>query len=118
MDEWDTTTPKTERPAVTTFIRHRDWQEAGRAAVRAATAMSAVGVFWHLTGWGAGPPMMMATSIMVSIFSTHDRPTVMLSHIFCGASLGVASAFLCRLFLLPGTSDLFTQAAVIVPFLM
>jgi len=47
IDEWDTTTPKTERPASSTFIRHRDWKEAGRAALRAAAAISAVGVVWH-----------------------------------------------------------------------
>jgi uncharacterized membrane protein YccC len=118
VDEWDTTTPKTERPASSRFIRHRDWQEAGRAAVRAAAAIAAVGVVWHFTAWEGGPLMMMATSIMVSIFSTHDRPSVMLSHIFCGASLGVAAAFLCRLLLLPGTSAALAQAAIIVPFLM
>lgn len=118
IDEWDTATPKTERPASTTFIRHRDWQEAGRAAIRAAAAIAAVGAVWHFTGWEGGPLMMMATSIMVSIFSTHDRPSVMLSHIFCGASLGVAAAFLCRLLLLPGASDPLAQAAIIVPFLM
>jgi uncharacterized membrane protein YccC len=118
IDEWATTTPKTERPASTKFVRHRDWQEARRAAIRAAAAISAVGVVWYFTGWDGAPLMMMATSIMVSIFSTHDRPSVMLSHIFCGASLGVAAAFLCRLFLLPGTSHPLTQAAIIVPFLM
>lgn len=118
VDEWDTTTPNTERPATTTFIRHRDWQEAGRAALRAASAISAVGVVWHFTGWAGGPLMMMATSIMVSIFSTHDRPSVMLSHVFCGASLGVAAAFLCRLFLLPGVSDPLLQGALTVPALM
>jgi uncharacterized membrane protein YccC len=118
MDEWDTTTPKTERPASTRFIRHRDWQEAGRSAVRAAAAIAAVGVVWHLTGWKGGPPMMMATSIMVSIFSTHDRPTVMLSHVFRGASIGVAAAFLCRLLLLPGARSPLAQAAIVAPFLM
>ncbi|MFZ2949293.1 MAG: FUSC family protein [Desulfuromonadaceae bacterium] len=118
MDEWDTTTPNIERPAHDTFIRHCDWREAGRAALRAAAAISAVGAVWHFTGWEGGPLMMMATSIMVSIFSTHDRPSVMLSHIFCGASLGVAAAFLCRLLLLPGTSDPLIQAAISIPFLM
>lgn len=118
IEEWDTTAPKTERPASTTFIRHRDWQEAGRAGLRAAAAISTVGAVWHFTVWEGGPLMMMATSIMVSIFSTHDRPTVMLSHIFCGASLGVAAAFLCRLVLLPGTSSPLLQAAVMVPFIM
>ncbi len=118
MDEWDSTAPKTERPASSTFIRHRDWQESGRAAVRAAAAIAAVGAVWHFTGWEGGPLMMMATSIMVSIFSTHDRPSVMLSHIFCGASIGVAAAFLCRLLLLPGTSGPIAQGIIIVPFLM
>jgi uncharacterized membrane protein YccC len=98
VDEWDTTTPNTERPASSTFIRHRDWQESGRAVVRAAAAIAAVGAVWHFTGWAGGPLMMMATSIMISIFSTHDRPLVMLSYTFCGASLGVAAAFR---FLLP-----------------
>lgn len=116
--EWDTTPPKVERPASTMFIRHRDRQEAGRAAVRAAAAIVAVGAVWHFTGWDGVPLMMMATSIMVSIFSTHDRPSVMLSHIFCGASLGVAAAFLCRLLLLPGTSSPLAQGTIIVPFLM
>lgn len=116
--EWDATTPKTERPASVAFIRHRDWQEAGRAAIRAAVAIAAVGAVWHFSGWQGAPLMMMATSIMVSIFSTHDRPTVMLSHIFFGATVGVAAAFLCRLVLLPGTSGPATQMALMVPFLM
>ncbi len=118
IDEWDSTTPNTERPASSTFIRHRDWQESGRAAVRAAAAIAFVGTVWRFTSWAGAPLMMMATSIMVSIFSTHDRPSVMLSHIFCGASLGVAAAFLCRLLLLPGTSGPLAQGIIIVPFLM
>ncbi len=117
-NEWDRIVPKTERPAGNHFILHRDWQEAGRAALRAATAIAAVGTAWHLTGWSEGPLMLMAASIMVSIFSTHDRPSVMLSHIFCGASLGVAAAFLVRLVLLPGISSPLLQVLVTVPVLM
>jgi uncharacterized membrane protein YccC len=62
--------------------------------------------------------MVMAASIMVSIFSTHDRPSVMLSYIFCGASLGVLAAFICRLILLPGASDPLLQAITCIPVLM
>jgi len=118
IDEWDATEPNIKRPAGSTLIRHRDWQEAGRAALRAATAIAAVGATWYLTGWGEGPLMLMTASIMVSIFSTHDRPAVMLSHVFCGASLGVAAAFLCRLVLLPGESGPLLQGALTVPVLM
>lgn len=118
INQWDATAPSTERPTTNRFIRHRDWQEAGRAALRAAAAIAAVGMTWHFTAWTAGPLMMMAASIMVSIFSTHDRPAVMLGYIFCGASLGVAAAFFCRLVLLPGVSDPLLQGAVTIPVLM
>ncbi len=118
IEEWDATTPSTERPASTPFVRHRDWQESGRAALRAALAIVTVGAVWHLTNWGEGPLMLMAASIMVSIFSTHDRPAVMLTHIFWGASIGVAAALLCRLVLLPGVSDPLLQGAVSIPVLM
>lgn len=116
--EWDRSAPGSERPTGNHFILHRDWREAGRAALRAAAAIAAVGTAWHLTGWSEGPLMLMAASIMVSIFSTHDRPSVMLSHIFCGASLGVAAAFLVRLLLLPGVSSPLLQMLVSIPVLM
>ena len=116
--QWDVTTPETERPAPHPFIRHRDWPEAGRAAGRAAFAIAAVGLTWHLTAWGEGPLMLMAAAIMVSIFSTHDRPAVMLTHIFCGASLGVTAAFFCRLVVLPGASAVLWQGVISIPILM
>jgi uncharacterized membrane protein YccC len=118
IEEWDATSPSTERSAGNRFIRHRDWQEAGRAALRAAFAIAVPGAAWYLTGWREGPLMLMATSIMVSIFSTHDRPSFMLKHIFCGASLGVVAAFFCRLLVLPGVSDPLAQGAVCIPVLL
>ena len=115
---WDASTPAIERPAATPNIRHRDWQEAGRAALRAASAMAGVGLVWHFTGWEGSPLTIMAASIMVSIFSTHDRPTVMLGHIFCGALLGVVAAFITRLFVLPGESTTLLQGLACIPVLL
>lgn len=115
---WDATMPADERPAATPSIRHRDWQEAGRAALRAASAMAGAGLAWHLTGWNEGSLMIMAASIMVSIFSTHDRPTVMLGHIFCGAVLGVAAAFIVRMLVLPGASSTVQQGLLCIPVLL
>jgi uncharacterized membrane protein YccC len=116
--EWDEMAPDSERPTPNQFIRHRDWQEAGRAALRAAFAIIAVGAVWHFTDRIEGTLMLTAASIMVSIFSTHDRPAVMLTHVFCGATLGVAAAFVCRLVLLPGTGNPLLQGAISVPVLM
>lgn len=116
--QWDATMPAIERPVATPYIRHRDWQEAGRAALRAAGAMAGVGLAWHLTGWNEGPLMMMSASIMVSIFSTHDHPSVMLGHIFCGALFGVAAAFVTRLLVLPGESSSLLQGLACIPVLL
>ncbi len=116
--QWDATMPAIERPAATPYIRHRNWQEAGRAAMRAASAMAGVGLAWYLTGWNESSLMVMAASIMVSIFSTHDRPTVMLRHIFCGALLGVAAAFVTRLLVLPGASSPLLQGLACIPVLL
>jgi uncharacterized membrane protein YccC len=118
IDQWDGSALSQERPATHLFIRHRDWREAGRAALRASGAIAAVGALWILSGWQEGPLMMIAASIMVSIFSTHDRPAAMLGYVFCGASVGVAAALFCRLVLLPGVGDPVLQGAACVPVLM
>lgn len=116
--QWDATMPALERPAAMPYIRHRDWQVAGRAALRAACAMAGVGLVWFFTGWNESPLMIMAASIMVSFFSTHDRPAVMLGHVFCGAVLGVAAAFITRLLVLPGASSFLLQVLVCIPLLL
>ena len=118
IGQWDGTAQGRERPAAHPFIRHRDWREAGRAALRASGAIAAVGALWILSGWQEGPLMMIAASIMVSIFSTHDRPAAMLGYVFCGASVGVAAALCCRLVLLPGVADPLLQGAACVPVIM
>ncbi|GFE61811.1 FUSC family protein [Geobacter sp. AOG2] len=118
IDEWDTTAHGPERPATNQYIRNRDWQEAGRSALRAACAIGAVGLLWLTAGWEEGPLMLMAASIMVSIFSTHEHPVAKLTHVFAGASVGVAAALLCRLVILPGASDPLLQGVVTIPVMM
>jgi len=99
-------------------LRERNWQEAARASLRAVIAVGITGTIWQLTGWREGPVMMMATAIMVSIFSTHDHPSVLLSHIFWGALVGVLLAFVVRLLLIPGQSSAFTQGLLTLPVLL
>ncbi|HZV82639.1 MAG TPA: FUSC family protein, partial [Geobacteraceae bacterium] len=100
------------------LIRHRDWQEARRAGIRAALAIAAVGGTWALAGWSKGPLMLMAISIMISIFSTKEHPAGFVGQIFIGAAIGSATAVFCRLVLLPGVTDPFMIAAIIAPFLL
>lgn len=100
------------------FIRHRDWQQAGRAATRAGLALAAVGLTWSATGWSKGPLMLMAMSIMLSVFSVKEHPAFFVGQIFAGAAAGSATAALCRIALLAGVTDPFTTIAVIAPFVL
>jgi len=99
------------------FIRHRDWQEARRAAARSVLAIAAVGVTWSVTGWAQAPMMLIATSIMVTIFSTKEHPASFVGQIFLGAATGSALAVFCRTVLLAGVTSPFLTVAVLAPFM-
>ena len=99
------------------LIRHRDWREACRAAIRAALAIAAVGVTWSLSGWAQGPLMLMTTSIMISIFSTKEHPAAFVGNIFIGAAAGSAIAVFCRVFLLQGVASPLLAGLIVAPFL-
>ncbi|NTV25218.1 MAG: FUSC family protein [Chlorobiaceae bacterium] len=118
LDQWESKLPKIPIAARKPSIRERDWQGAARASLRAAIAIGITGTIWQLTGWKEGPVMMMATSIMVSIFSTHDHPSVLLSHIFWGAFVGVILAFITRLILIPEESGPLIQGLLTLPVLV
>lgn len=100
------------------LIRHRDWKEAGRAALRGGLVIAVVGLVWSLTGWSKGPLMLMALSIMITIFSNKEHPAKFVGNIFIGAATGSALAVFCRVVLLEGVTDFTAIAAVIVPFIL
>lgn len=100
------------------LIRHRDWEQAGRAAARAGLALATVGVTWSATGWTKGPLMLMAMSIMLSIFSVKEHPAFFVGQIFIGAAVGSAVAVFCRIVLLPGVTNPFSTIALIAPFIL
>jgi uncharacterized membrane protein YccC len=100
------------------FIRHREWRQAGRAAIRAALAIGAVGITWAVSGWTQGPMMIMAMSIMLSIFSSKDHPAAFVGQIFIGAGIGSATAVICRLVLLPEIHDPFLAGVMLAPFIL
>jgi uncharacterized membrane protein YccC len=97
---------------------HRDWREARRAALRAALAIGAVGATWAATGWAQGPLMLMAMSIMISIFSTKEHPAAFVGNVFAGAAVGTVVALLVRIVLLQGVSNPYLAGAIVAPFLL
>jgi uncharacterized membrane protein YccC len=118
LHDYSSMTSSTAEPARNRLIRHRDWQEARRAAIRAGLGIALTGLVWSLTGWSKGPLMLMAVSIMISIFSNKEHPARFVGQIFIGAAIGSALAVFCRAVLLPGVTDPALIAATISPFVM
>ncbi|MGE5477177.1 MAG: FUSC family protein [Bacteroidales bacterium] len=66
-----------------------DWRTARMAALRAFVGVAAAGLLWSLTGWHSGPPMLMATCIMCSVFAATDTPSRNVLMAMKGGSLAV-----------------------------
>ncbi len=108
------------REVVTTkaMIRTHDWAAAAKAVLRTTLGVGSVGLIWHWSGWQYGPAMMIATSIMISIFSTRDKPAVLLMQVLTGASIGAVLAMACRTLILPADSTPFMHLSVLAPLLL
>lgn len=100
------------------FVRHRDWREGIRAALRAAVMIAAAGVLWTFFGWHYEPLMIMALSIMLTIFATKDHPAHMMRHVLTGATIGALTAIFCRALLLSGHPGATVEYLVMTPFLL
>ncbi|MCG7360113.1 FUSC family protein [Roseomonas sp. ACRSG] len=86
-----------ERPGrLHPVVVHRDWVGARQAGLRAAGTLLLLGTGWLLSGWSGGPYVMLGTSVMITIFSTAENPTLTMRAIFLGQFCGAAAALACR----------------------
>lgn len=118
LADYDAVTVTPTAVPTSRLVAHRDWHVARRAATRATIAILAVGLFWWVSGWAQALPMVMTTSIMVSLFSTKEHPPSTLVQVFIGASVGAVAGLFCRLIVLPGLNGVTAEVAVIAPFIL
>jgi uncharacterized membrane protein YccC len=97
---------------------HRDWFGALRAGLRAFVVLLSVGLFWHLTGWTAGPYLMLGSAIMISLFSTFDSPSLMMRYVLSGSALGALLAVLWRLVVWPYADSLVMAMILVMPVIL
>ncbi|MDR6756969.1 putative membrane protein YccC [Mycoplana sp. BE70] len=99
-------------------VLHRDWIGARHAALRAGFVMVLVGLFWVVTGWHAGPYVLLGTSVMISLFSTFENPAFMMRNVLAGQFFGAIAALVCRWVVWPlGTSAL-DLIFLLIPFIL
>lgn len=83
------------------MLFHRDWSVAGAAALRALVAVLAAGAVWLLTGWSAGPYLMLGTAVMSTLFSSFDDPVRVLRLVLLGSAAGAVAAIVFQIGALP-----------------
>ncbi len=97
--------------------RHNNWREGLRSALRVMIVISCAGIFWQTTGWHLTPLLIMALSIMLTLFASKEHPTELLKHILTGAVIGASAAIVCRLALLGADSGATREYLIMVPFI-
>ena len=105
------------RPAAELLL-HRDWMLARRAMLRTLVAMLATGLVWLATGWEMGGFMMLGTAIMLSVFSTFEKPAAILPHVLAGQVLGTGLALICRWLIWPYVGGSLGAVLAMVPFIL
>ena len=99
-------------------VLHRDWIGAREAGVRAGGAMLLFGLIWFVTGWSAGAYMLLGLSVMISLFSTFESPTITMRHIFTGQLIAVIAAVFCRWLVWPHADNEWQQILLLFPFIL
>lgn len=100
------------------LLLHRDWIAAREAGVRSAGTLLLIGLVWILTGWSAGPLMMLGAAIMTSVFSTMDAPLAILPKVAVGQVMGVAAALACRWLVWPHMGSELGLVLTLLPFIL
>jgi len=101
-----------------TMILHRDWMGAWQAALRAGGTLLLVGAVWLVTGWSAGPYMLLGFAIMISVFSSFENPASTMRFVILGQLFGVLAALACRWLLWPLAGSEWQLLAWVTPFIL
>ncbi len=97
---------------------HWDWSGARQAALRALVLLMCVGSAWALTGWQAGPYLMLGGAVMISVFSTFDDPSWVMRQLMQWQILaGIVSLFL-KFVLWPFAGSQLEAILMIMPLLL
>lgn len=114
VSDGETKRPRVDHPVVL----HRDWVGARHATIRATGLMLLLGAIWVLTGWAAGPYLLLGTAVMVTLFSTWENPARIMTAILIGQIFGGIAALACRWLVWPFASSEAELIVMMMPFIL
>ncbi|QNE50951.1 MULTISPECIES: FUSC family protein [Enterobacteriaceae] len=98
--------------------RDANLQAVWRAAGRPVLALALTFAVWQVTGWHAGPMMVMTAALFSSLLSSNEQGNQILLHVLAGSLIGALAGTLARLFVLPHLGFDGAVLLYIAPFLL
>lgn len=98
-------------------LLHRDWLGARHATLRATGLLLLVGTFWLITDWSAGPYVMLAVSVMITLFSNFETPSHIMWHIFLWQLVAAIAALVCQWLIWPFATAEWQLLLSLTPFI-
>lgn len=114
VNDGETKRPRIDHPVVL----HRDWAGARHAMIRAAGLMLLLGAIWVVTGWAAGPYLLLGTAVMATLFSTWENPARIMTAVLVGQVSGGIAALACRWLVWPSASSEAELIVMMMPFIL
>lgn len=100
------------------IVLHRDWIAARQAALRSGGILLLLGAVWVMTGWHAGPYLLLGTAVMITLFSTWEDPAWIMGQVLVGQVFGAIGAVLCRWLVWPHAGAEITLVLMLMPFVL
>jgi uncharacterized membrane protein YccC len=114
VSDGETRRPRVDHPVVL----HRGWVGARHAAIRATGLMLLLGAIWILTGWAAGPYLLLGTAVMATLFSTWENPARIMTAVLIGQAFGGIAALACRWLVWPHATAEAELIVMMMPFIL
>lgn len=96
----------------------KDWVVARETWTRTTVLMLLVGAGWIWSGSPAGAYVLLATSVMITLFSTSENPAWIMRDVFRWYVIGACAALICRWLVWPLAESEFQMVLLMMPFIL
>lgn len=100
------------------FRRGNDYAGAGISVLRTFITMTALSVFWLMSGWPFGSSAMLLATIFSGLFGASAHPMVGIINTMIGYAAGMLAGYVVTFWLLPGGDGMLMLIIATMPLLI
>lgn len=100
------------------FIMHRDWIAARESVIRTTALLLLVGIGWIGSGSPTGAYVLLATSVMITLFSTAENPAWIMRYILIWHTIAAIASLICTWLVWPFATSELQMVLLMMPFIL